>query len=629
MTRLSIFMLLVLLTLPRPAIAQAATFSPNLVANGDFEAAATPGALPEAWQMSGRREIAQTLSLDVGHTGRHAAKLACTRYVGGTPDSHVMMCQVGQVPVEPGVWYRLSFWVKGTELAKPLGEVAISNTRIWGPSGIAGQFVVDRVWRQVELFSKATHAVSADASRLQFWFHGTGTMWFDEIVLQKVDMKEQFHPAIATQDVKNLLPNSSFECGSGQWGSYSPRIATWAGNLNQQLGVIDMATAWHGRQSLRIDIDKSAAPVFHWDYFSPAVDPIHTILCANHGWIPVQRGKTYTVSAYLKASQSDVPAQWLVHHAQHGNSSKSIAVDADWRRYSHTFRANTDFIWIGVGLDLTESSLQSARLWIDALQLETGKEATQYAPRAAVESTLATAAVGNIFTQPDVGLSFDIDFCSFGSSNSGNRGSRASGKITIRDFFDRQVYAHDVSVPLSDGANRRVHMERVLAGQPGFYRVSWTPSDHRAPFQQSVRCALITPYDHQDSPFGMNHAYPWDFMLNLSRQAGLTWMRDWSAKWFTVEPEQGRWDFSKVDSQIDRVCDAGLNSLVLLPSPSASWCSGDAPVTLSLPSEVHAVDLMGNVMREDRLCVGSTPVYLRTARLATLCQTTQWIVANK
>jgi hypothetical protein len=50
-------------------------------------------------------------------------------------------------------------------------------------------------------------------------------------------------------------------------------------------------------------------------------------------------------------------------------------------------------------------------------------------------------------------------------------------------------------------------------------------------------------------------------------------MRDWSVKWHTVEPRQGLWDFSKTDPQIDRVLAAKLNPLMLLPFPSAPWCS--------------------------------------------------------
>ncbi len=45
--------------------------------------------------------------------------------------------------------------------------------------------------------------------------------------------------AIDTQGITNLIPNSSFESWSAQWGSYSPKISTWAGNINQQWGTID------------------------------------------------------------------------------------------------------------------------------------------------------------------------------------------------------------------------------------------------------------------------------------------------------------------------------------------------------------------------------------------------------
>jgi hypothetical protein len=69
----------------------------------------------------------------------------------------------------------------------------------------------------------------------------------------------------------------------------------------------------------------------------------------------------------------------------------------------------------------------------------------------------------------------------------------------------------------------------------------------------------------------MNHAYPWDFLLRLARQAGVAWWRDWSAKWDTVEHAQGRIDFTAVDPQIERVIGRGNAVDVLLPFPSAAW----------------------------------------------------------
>jgi len=38
--------------------------------------------------------------------------------------------------------------------------------------------------------------------------------------------------------------------------------------------------------------------------------------------------------------------------------------------------------------------------------------------------------------------------------------------------------------------------------------------------------------------------YPWDFLVQLAREAGIVWWRTGSAKWETVEPEKGKFDFS-------------------------------------------------------------------------------------
>ncbi len=353
---------------------------PNLVRNGDFEQGVDDHGQPTAWQTSGRADIKQSLTLDRGRRRAHAAKLACTHFVGGTPDAHVMLCQLGVVGTQQGKWYRLTFWVRGENLSKPVGSVAVSNTRPWGSSGVSGQFVAGKNWRRVELYCQATATVPAETSRLQFWFSGTGTMWFDDIVLQNVEMTQQFHPAIATKGLINLIPNSSFECDSAQWGSYSPKISTWAGNINQQWGTIDRSTAKHGQCSLRLDIDKSKPRTFCWDYYEPLVEPVVTVVSANMGWIPVHAHETYVLSCYLKSDHADTPALLLVHNAQRGSQVKAIKVDENWHRYELTFQPRSEFVWIGTGLDLSGSDIQSARLWIDAVQLERGTEASSYAP---------------------------------------------------------------------------------------------------------------------------------------------------------------------------------------------------------------------------------------------------------
>jgi hypothetical protein len=95
-----------------------------------------------------------------------------------------------------------------------------------------------------------------------------------------------------------------------------------------------------------------------------------------------------------------------------------------------------------------------------------------------------------------------------------------------------------------------------------------------------------------DSPLGFNHAYPWDFLVTEAQHAGVVWWRDWSAKWETVEPTQGRFDFSVPDAQIERVLNLGGKVEVLLPFASAKWASTAPPdlkQATSYPASRHAV----------------------------------------
>ncbi|MCU0980844.1 MAG: endo-1,4-beta-xylanase, partial [Pirellulaceae bacterium] len=101
--------------------------------------------------------------------------------------------------------------------------------------------------------------------------------------------------------------------------------------------------------------------------------------------------------------------------------------------------------------------------------------------------------------------------------------------------------------------------------------------------QRTLRLAAIPVHRGEDSRFGVNHAYPWPHLLDLCRQAGLIWMRDWSLKWQDVEPEKGRFTFIEPDFQIDRPRSHGLQVLGLLPFPSSNWSS-------SAPENVKAGD---------------------------------------
>jgi hypothetical protein len=91
--------------------------------------------------------------------------------------------------------------------------------------------------------------------RLQFWFSSTGQLWLASVSLRPIDGPEyEYHPRIGTAGRTNLIPNSSFECGTVGWGSYNPEMQTWAGNLFRLIGELDETTAFQGTRSLRVDV---------------------------------------------------------------------------------------------------------------------------------------------------------------------------------------------------------------------------------------------------------------------------------------------------------------------------------------------------------------------------------------
>jgi hypothetical protein len=147
--------------------------------------------------------------------------------------------------------------------------------------------------------------------------------------------------------------------------------------------------------------------------------------------------------------------------------------------------------------------------------------------------------------------------------------SEVHAQLEVTDFFDQPVFTNACRLRLSPHTGDSLRVNGIGRNRRGFYRATWTAEEG----SQSLRGAVIDAADEHlaDSPLGFNHAYPWDFLVRLARQAGVVWWRDWSAKWQTVEPKKGQFDWTASDQQIRRVL--GLNSAVevLLPFPSASW----------------------------------------------------------
>ena len=275
----------------------------NLVANGSFEE--LRDTVPVDWSAAGDAGVRQKLSAGAGTVGRYCAVLACSSYARRGPASHAMLAQVARVALKKGQMYRLSCRLRAEGLRSRYVRVAVSDTARWGNCGLQAGFAVGRAWRKFEVFFTATRTVHR-ASRLQFWFAETGTLWVDDVRIVPISkLSLTFTDRIEPGGTRNLLPNGSFECGRDGWASLGAK-AGW-GNLSGLYGEVVDGAAKHGRQSLRIVLAPGKTPVTYFDYFKPVRLEQRSPLAANLGWIQVERRRPYTLSAWMRAGRPALP----------------------------------------------------------------------------------------------------------------------------------------------------------------------------------------------------------------------------------------------------------------------------------------------------------------------------------
>ncbi len=554
------------------SVASAAAPTEALIFNASFAQDANGDGIPDGWTTSGRAGVEQKLSLVTDPQRGHVARLACTRFESGFPDSHAMLAQLDRTAVRAGQWYRLRLWARAESLESGDAQVALVNRLHWYDVGLTESFAPTEKWEQFEFFFRAKQDLKAEESRFQIWFTGTGTLYIDDLALEPVAaLRRQWHPQLPMAGVTNALPNSGFECGGAGWACWGPDLPGWGGAVFRLLGEWDSQRAFEGRHSWRISLSPETLPVCYFDYFDPVASPVKVLLVGHQGWISVERGQSYVFSAYVCADRPETTVRVICWQADARRVERTFSVGQDWTRVQLAFTAAADFACGFVGLDLKNAAKPEATLWLDALQWEQGQEPLPYHPREAVEAQLETDLVGNIFTDPQAGLTFRLR-----AFNATDTAQKLHGTIVVTDYLDQSVWRQEVNLPAGPKETTQVAYNRVLAGRRGFFRLQWQPTAAQKsapPLVQTVRCAVIEPSLENDSLFGMNHAFSWEFLLRLSHQAGLRWWRDWSVKWHTVQPQPGAFSFRIPDAQIERVLDAQGQVLVLLPFPAAPWAT--------------------------------------------------------
>ncbi len=384
----------------------------------------------------------------------------------------------------------------------------------------------------------------------------------------------RFNPRCEGVQSKNLVRDSSFECGAELWSSLGKQTG-WGGDLSGLYGTVESGDAWDGTHCLKISMGPGMTPVTYFDVWPPVHERQHAPLAANVGWMSVTPGEPITLSAYMKSDTAGTKAKFLFRFAKSAlgpiqQAEHEVSLSQEWTRCAVTQTALDEDVCIAVGPDMTGMPDTAASFWMDAVQLEAGSKATVFETREPVELGVTTGHYGNVYNQSEP---VTLKVC--GDNRSGSDVS-VPLKLEMEDYFGNALPS--AVFPVDVPAGRQVTVPWVLsvAGK-GYYRanVTWTANgrDHMRKFAFTV----VDPYTHDDSPFGLNHPATTDAQLKLLSKAGIRWVRNWAVNWEWVEPVRGQMSWDEQDEQMKYLSTAGMKTLAVFPNPSTNWASTAPP----------------------------------------------------
>ena len=332
--------------------------------------------------------------------------------------------------------------------------------------------------------------------------------------------------------------------------------------------MVTSGDAPHGQTFLRIPLGGNNTPTLYFDYLKPLVRKEIQPLAANIGWIPVKTGEPYTLSCFMRANADGVPAFLGVRladpdgsHGDQNDDRRKLTLTKQWQRFTAVFKPHKRYLFVTVGPALETDC--AAEIDVDAIQLEAGGEASAFTPHSPTEVGIEPSAAAGIFTEGEPGfLRLRV---------AGDDPAKTKVGFEVTDYFGAKVA---LPTPTADGK------VALPPGWKGHYRVKVTCESDCRLNGRSFPIAIVPKPRCSDTVVGINHAFADARLIQLAKQAGVTWYRDWSLKWQDLEPRQGEFHWDIGDTQIDRILAERVNLMALLPPfPSADWIS-EAPDTL-------------------------------------------------
>jgi hypothetical protein len=497
------------------------------------------GMLPDGWQDGSAWNSAITLQY-----------LAMTEH--GTPFLRVQKTRGGQCQLVHNLpdgnaegYYRLTFTARsrtGSVIETGIRMVGSPYSFIWSASPL-----LDARWQTYHY----NFHLDKPAQPVGVWINLSDDGAYDvrDFSLARIDraaLIAERHAAYPQAPRGNLVRNSRFPLGlQSGW--------TLGGDLSDgdDLTVASDSTVIgpSGVPALRI----AGKPAFR----------LYTAPFAIPWW-----EQPHTLSLSLRGQAS---GQLVVVADGQELATQPYTVSGDgWTRCTLTFTPRACAATHGLRIEGTGT------LWIDALQVEMGREAHPYAAAMPMEVALACAGSASVARTQFADEPATIDYCVTGAA------PRAILKAQVVNVYGQAVALPPVK--LASGFRQDGHLRyNVFPSAPyGAFRVeAWVESPNGT--RLSLPNELVVNRLHRprhwgedapDSFFGV-HMYPTNRHLIMAKALGFNWVRLHDAGipyigWAFLEPKQGQWHFS--DAAIQRYRDHHIKVLGLL-STAPGWAT--------------------------------------------------------
>lgn len=359
----------------------------------------------------------------------------------------------------------------------------------------------------------------------------------------------------------NLVPNSSFEAGMAGW-TWSAQTAKSITNgvwLNDALSTDEF---YEGTTSVEINQFKA-----RYQLLSPVIRLRSDRIARPH-----------TLSFWAKQNTNVALTVTLAHTVPNTTGySNSVGIvwtltpSSSWTRYSYT----TNLAGIPtpeVAVDFTHVGGELASVWIDAVQLEEGSTATDYAPLGGIEFALLSGRNGSLF---DVGESVALSLVTHNPATA----LSATFYSETRDFWNAVVDTQTNTFTLTA---KQTNTLQIPVTKRGSYRtLTWTTARKGWVDESTWSIAQIGAPDlgtNQVIGTHMEYAGP---LLSSNAAFGISWTRSFGSGafiWSSIEPTEGAFAWSTPDLTFGVASNKAISLGNLQWGSPASWA-----VTSSYP----------------------------------------------